>query len=111
MSPDACREWRAALASAAIGRIDDADEIALRAHLDGCRACRAELADLERVARVLPEADLERVDAAAVEPAGSLADQVLESVARERAIRRRQHARVGALLAAAVILVAVGVAS
>jgi hypothetical protein len=111
MSPDACREWRAALASAAIGRIDDADDIALRAHLDGCRACRDELASLQRVARVLPEADLEHVEADAVEPASSLADQVLESVARERAARRRQRARVGAWLAAAVIVAAVGVAS
>ena len=41
MTADACREWRGALAAAALGRIDPAEAIALQAHLDGCAACRA----------------------------------------------------------------------
>ena len=53
MTADPCREWRGALAAAALGRIDPAEEIALRAHLDGCAACRAELAELTEVARAL----------------------------------------------------------
>ena len=37
-----CRDWRGALGVAALGVIEPAEEIALRAHLDGCPACREE---------------------------------------------------------------------
>ena len=33
---DPCRDLRGALGAAALGGIDPADDIALRAHLDGC---------------------------------------------------------------------------
>ena len=39
---EACRDWRGALGAAALGGLNPAEEIALRAHLDGCPACREE---------------------------------------------------------------------
>ena len=50
---DPCRDWRGALGAAALGRLDPAEEIGLRAHLDGCADCRAELRELTAVANAL----------------------------------------------------------
>ena len=111
MTSDACREWRGPLASAALGRIEPGEQIALQAHLDGCAECRAELTELQGVARVLPEADLSSLETSPVEPAGVLGDRVLESVARERAIsraHRMRRVRRALFAAAAVIAVVVG---
>src|SRR5262245_36656593 len=112
MTSDACRDWRGSLASAALGRLEPAEEIALRAHLDGCPACRAELAELHTVVSVLPSADLSHLERGAVEPAGTLGDLVIDSVARERENRRRQRFRragTSVLAAAAVIAIVVAV--
>ena len=56
-----CREWRGALGAAALGGLDPAEQIALRAHLDGCAVCRAELRDLTAVARVLDTVPVDNV--------------------------------------------------
>src|SRR5215831_2827330 len=42
---ESCREWRGDLAAAALGNIEPGAQIALQAHVDGCRACRAELGE------------------------------------------------------------------
>ena len=44
--PEACDTWRGALALEALGRLPEAERMALSAHTDGCEACRRELADL-----------------------------------------------------------------
>jgi anti-sigma factor RsiW len=107
---DPCRDLRGALAAAALGGIDPADDIALRAHLDGCAACRAELRELTLVGQALAAVPLSAVDAAPAEPSGALGTRVLERLARERdAVRTRRVRRAfvgaGALtsIAAAVI--------
>jgi anti-sigma factor RsiW len=107
---DPCRDLRGALGAAALGGGDPADDIALRAHLDGCAACRAELRELTLVARALAAIPLAAVDAAPAEPSGELGSRVLERLAHERgAVRsrrvRRTLAGAGAFasLAAAVI--------
>jgi anti-sigma-K factor RskA len=107
MTADACREWRGALAAAALDRIDAADEIALRAHLDGCAVCRAELRELTRVAHALPLADLTRVAEDPTEPPAHLGARVVDQVA---SVRRRDHSRRlrRVLAAAAIVVVAVG---
>jgi anti-sigma-K factor RskA/putative zinc finger protein len=109
MRADACREWRGALASAALGPMGEDEPVGLRAHLDGCRACRRELAELTAVARMLPAADVERVVDDPVEPSHALADRVLHGVARERDRRRAHRSRVVALAAAAVIALVLGI--
>ncbi len=106
MTADACREWRGALAAAALEREDPAQQIALRAHLDGCAACRAELDDLVAVARALPAADPDRL-ADPGQPSSRLAGRVVARVAGERTRRRRR--RFGRVLVAAVIVAALGI--
>jgi anti-sigma factor RsiW len=90
---DPCRDLRGALGAAALGGGDPADDIALRAHLDGCAACRAELRELTLVARALAAIPLAAVDAAPAEPSGELGSRVLERVARERGTRRSRRVR------------------
>ena len=113
---DPCRDWRGALAAAALGRSDPAEEIGLRAHLDGCASCRAELRDLTAVAQALATVPVENITSAPTAPPSALAGRVLERVARERNVRRGRRTRrfaagtaafVGAAAAviAAVILV------
>ncbi len=107
---DACREMRPALGAAALGGLEPAEEVALRAHLDGCPDCRAELADLQSVARALPLADPARV-ARADEPPRQLGARVLDRVAKARARRdARVHRRVAAGAAAALAIAAAIVA-
>jgi anti-sigma factor RsiW len=115
---DPCRDLRGALGAAALGGGDPADDIALRAHLDGCAACRAELRELTLVARALAAIPLATVDAAPAEPSGELGSRVLERLAQERdAVRsrrvRRSLAGAGAFasIAAAVIAVVLVVGS
>ena len=108
---DPCRDLRGALGAAALGNTDPADDIALRAHLDGCAACRAELRELKQVAGALATVPLSAIDAAPAEPSGALAGRVLDRLARERDVvhARRVHrvltsAAASAVLAAAVVV-------
>jgi anti-sigma-K factor RskA len=117
MTTEACREMRAALGAAALGGLDPAEEVALRAHLEGCAACRDELRALAAVARALPVVDPDRIAHTPAEPPHELAARVLARVARERqarraARRRRVLARAGiaAAAAAAALAVVVGLA-
>jgi anti-sigma factor RsiW len=102
---EACREWRAALGAAALGGLDPAEDVALRAHLDGCAECRAELRELTSVARTLSLVDPDSLSDALPQPPGSLGERVLDSVAREREHRAR-HRRHRVLVAASAALVA-----
>lgn len=110
---EACREWRAALGAAALGGLDPAEDLALRAHLDGCAECRAELRELSSVARTLPLVDPDALSDALPQPSRELGARVLDSVARERQHRsaRRRHrvlvAASAALVAAAAIVAVV----
>jgi hypothetical protein len=107
MMYDQCRDWRGALAAAALGRIDPGEELALQAHLDGCPECRAELRELRSVAVALPLADPSHVGSTRVEPTPMLGEQVRLRVARERnAKRSRSRSRFVAAVAAAVAIAA-----
>jgi hypothetical protein len=108
---DSCRDWRGALGAAALGNIDASEEIGLRAHLDGCADCRAELRDLTAVARALRSVPVANVTGEAAEPSDALAGRVLDSVAHERDARRTRRTRralasVGAFAAAAAAVIA-----
>lgn len=110
---DPCRDWRGSLGAAALGGIDPTEEIGLRAHLDGCALCRAELAELSAVARALYTVPSSALDATPVEPSRALAGLVLARLAGERdevQSRRRRLTLVAAgsfLTAAAAVIVAV----
>ena len=81
MMSEPCRDMRGALGAAALGNLEPAEEVALRAHLDGCAACRAELRALTSVARALPLADPKRVDAGSTQAPRELGDLVLGRIA------------------------------
>jgi hypothetical protein len=109
---EACREWRATLGAAALGGTDPAEDVALRAHLDGCAECRAELRELTSVARMLPLTNPDALPDALPQPPGALTDRVLDSVARERENRTRRNRRrivaaAGTALLAAAAIIAV----
>jgi hypothetical protein len=109
---DPCRDLRGALGAAALSGGDPADDIALRAHLDGCGACRAELRELTLVARALDVVALPAIDGAPAEPSSALGARVLERVARERGELRARRVRrtfvgAGAFASIAAAIVAV----
>jgi hypothetical protein len=109
--PESCREWRGELAAAALGNLDEEARVALQAHLDGCAACRAELADLRAVAAVLPAADVAHVtEPARDEPPTDLGERVLGTLAWQRAQEhRRRRRRFGVVIATSAIAVAAAI--
>jgi len=105
-----CPDWRGELAARALGVASAEADIALDAHLDGCRECRSELAELRASADALALADPDRLESPDAGP--FLADQIVERVAAESAAvqhrrRRRLIAVAGAVAVAAALVVAV----
>jgi hypothetical protein len=108
MTSETCREMRATLGAAALGHLEPAEEIALRAHLDGCPDCRAELRSLRSVARALPLADPAHLHVDPPQPPSELGDLVRDRIAGLRtAHRRRVTRRAGFGVGAAVLAAAV----
>jgi hypothetical protein len=100
---ESCREWRGELAAMALGNIEDEARLALQAHLDGCAACRGELAEISAVARVLPDADPAELGTT-VEPPPALMERVLGRLAWARADEKRQRRRRIAVVAATAVI-------
>jgi anti-sigma factor RsiW len=109
-----CRDWRELLGAHALGRLEGDERAGLEAHLDGCAGCRAELALLEPVARMLPHADPERFESAP-QPPPELGARIAATIAGEQqqAGKRRRRRLLGgfalggatAALAAAVLAI------
>lgn len=83
MSPQEHRRLREELGALALGHLGPAEAAALRAHVDGCAACRAELADLAPVADLLDRVDPTRV-VAPPHPPADLGARIRAAVAAER---------------------------
>lgn len=108
-----CREWRELLGAYALEHLEGDERAGLKAHLDGCAECRAELAALQPVAAMLPYADPERFESAPVPPP-ELGRRIAATIEgeKERSRKRRQRRRFGgfalgggaAALATAVLL-------
>lgn len=84
--------------------LDEVDRARLRAHLDGCADCRAELASLTPLVAALADVDPDALDDDLI-PDPGLEQRVVAEVAAPR--RRQQHrtlVRNGALAAAACLL-------
>ena len=98
--PDAAhRSVREQLGVYALGHGSSDERAAVRAHLDGCAACRAELAGLAPLAARLEHVDADRLDETPAPPPG-LGDAVLARIAAEEAhhpvdlaARRRRRTR------------------
>ncbi|MDV6244852.1 anti-sigma factor [Rhodococcus opacus] len=103
MSTDQCQQIRTHLGMHALGRLEPAATVALQAHLDGCPDCRSELRELRGVARVLRQADPERVDDQPAGPPQALRTAVFTAVDQER--RRNRSVRTAQLAAAAAVLI------
>jgi len=111
MMSDPCREMRASLGAAALGRADAAEMVALNAHLDGCADCRAELRELTSVADALPLGDPAHVTTVLTPPPAALQKLVLDRVAAERTARRtRTRRRIAAAAATATAIAAAVIA-
>ncbi|SDP32987.1 Putative zinc-finger [Klenkia soli] len=105
------RELREQLGVYALGHGEPAERAALRAHLDGCTDCRAELATIAPLRDRLAGVDPDRLDELPVPPVG-LGDRVLAGIAAERvAVPTRPHRRrrVPAAAAAGIAAAAFGV--
>lgn len=89
----------------ALGHGTPEERAAVRAHLDGCAACRAELAELTPLTARLAGVDPDRLDEQPAPPAG-LGDAVLARIAAEAPLRRRRRTSRRALTAAATVGVA-----
>lgn len=105
MTAERCREWKESLGPLALGGLSGEEEAALRAHLEGCRECRAELDSLTAVARLLALADPERLETAPSPPA-ELADRVAAKIGAERRGERGRRWRRGLALSGATAAVA-----
>lgn len=105
MTAEPCREWRESLGAYALGQLDEAEGAGLRAHLEGCPKCRAELASLESVAKLLPLAEPEHLGAVPTPPAG-LGDRIAARIASEGRSERRRRRRRGFALGGAGAAVA-----
>ncbi len=68
------------LGAYALGHLDDAEQAELRAHLDGCPICRAELEEIAPVATLLSRVDPDRLGDPLAQPPPDLAERVSGSV-------------------------------
>jgi hypothetical protein len=87
-----CRDWRELLGVYALGQLEGDERAGLEAHLEGCAQCRAELALLEPVARMLPHADPERFETAP-QPPPELGARIAETIAGERQQTEKRRRR------------------
>lgn len=108
-----CRDWRELLGVYALGQLGGDERAGLEAHLEGCAQCRAELALLEPVARMLPHADPERFESAP-QPPPELGARIAATIAgeqRQAESRRRRRfggfALGGATAALATVVLAI----
>jgi len=90
------------LGSHALGMLEEAEAIAVTAHVDGCRACRDELDELRHTAVALAAADVVRVADQPRRPRPGLRADVSAGIAAALAARRRR--RLVPIAAAAVVL-------
>jgi len=109
MTAEDCRAWRESLGAYVLEQLDTSERAALDAHLEGCPECRAEVAALEPLARLLPFADPEHLGPVPTPPAG-LAQRITVSIAGERRARRRKRSLTFGIPALAGAAVAVTLA-
>jgi len=87
-----CREWRELLGAYALGHLEGDERAGLEAHLEGCGACREELAALAPVARMLPHADPARFELAP-EPPPELGRRIASTIEGEKAAAKQRRRR------------------
>ncbi len=108
MNAEEHRALRELVGAYVLDGLTAAERTAVQAHLDGCAACRAEVAELAPVAAALHGVDPDAVTVGTPPPAG-LGESILASVREgtRRRDRERLLRRTGAGLLAAAVLVGV----
>lgn len=108
---DEHREIRLLLGAHALGHLDDNESAAVRAHLDGCSACRAEVADLAPLRARLDAVDPAHLDDRPVTPP-ELGPRILDEIRRADAVppTRSMPSRALGLVAAAVLIAGISFA-
>ena len=99
------RELRELLGAFVLGQLDDVEAGRVRAHLDGCAACRAERDEIAPLAMALRDVDPDVFDTVPLEPGPLLEARIAGQVRSERSARdRRRLLRRTATAAAAVVV-------
>lgn len=106
MTEDAHRAMRESLGAFVLDHLDPTETARVRAHLDGCAACRAEYEALAPLAIALRDVDPDSLEES-LEPSALLGARIEADIETERTRRRRRTAVQRALLAtaASVILI------
>ena len=94
-----------------LGKLDGGERTAMQTHLNSCPICQAEVRELEPVVGALADASPDRIDEDPLPP-GDLKELTLAPILGEihRAQRRRRRLGWSALAAAAICVVAIGLA-
>lgn len=111
MTENAHRAMRESLGAFVLGHLDQTETARVRAHLDGCAACRAEYEALAPLAVALRDVDPDSLEES-LEPGALLGGRIEAEIGAERIRRRRRTAAQRVLVgtAASLILVATFVA-
>lgn len=91
-TPQEHRRLRELLGVYALGALPGQEAAGLRAHLDGCAACRAELAEIAPLAEALRDVDPDALSELPAPPA-DLGQRIRERVAEEGALARARTRR------------------
>ena len=108
-----CRQIRHLLGVYVVGAIDPAERSVVDEHLQGCQACRDELAGLAGLPAMLgrvPAADVERLSLIPTDlpELAEPPDELLSSLLRKVSVRRRSRLWRGAVTVAAAAAIAAG---
>lgn len=103
MNRDEHRAVRTSLGGYVLGQLPESERVAVRAHLDGCAVCRAEVAEIDPVVGPLRGADPARLDTTPT-PSPWLGERIVARARAEGAPAARS--RRGLLVGAAASVVA-----
>jgi hypothetical protein len=109
--PEEHHRYREQIGAFLLGKLDEGERKAMQAHLSSCPVCQAEVRELEPVVGALADAAPDRIDEDPLPP-GDLEELTLAPILGEmhRARRRRRRFRWSGLAAAAICVVAIGLA-
>ena len=109
--PEERHRYQEQIGAFVLGKLDGGELEAMRAHLDGCPECRAEVRELEPVVAALADADPDRIDEYAWPP-GELEELTLAPILGKIHFARVRRRRVpwSAVAAAAICVLVIGLA-
>jgi hypothetical protein len=109
--PEEYHRYREQIGAFLLGKLDGGELTAMQTHLNSCPVCQAEVRELEPVVAALADAAPDRIDEDPLPP-GDLEELTLAPILEEihRARRRRRPFRWSGLAAAAICVVAIGLA-